>query len=67
MYVRVISELNICHKKNSIHYPGEQFLVQFWRQQEKQIHIHYPAESSIVCWHDIEVNEDHNLLYLHLG
>ena len=31
MYVQVISEL----KKNSIHYTTEQFLAQFWMQQEK--------------------------------
>ena len=36
MYVQVIWEFNIGHKKkNNIHYPVEQFLVQFWRQQEK--------------------------------
>ena len=35
MNVQVISEFNIGHKKNSIHYPVEQFLVRFWRQQEK--------------------------------
>ena len=38
MYVQVISEFNIGHKKNSIHYPVEHFLVQFWRQQEKKTH-----------------------------
>ena len=35
MYVQIIWEFNIGHKKNSIHYPVEQSLVQFWRQQEK--------------------------------
>ena len=29
MYVQLISEYNIGLKKNSIHYPVEQFLVQF--------------------------------------
>ena len=29
IYVQVISEFNIGHKKNSIHYPVEHFLVQF--------------------------------------
>ena len=67
MNVQVISEFNIGHKKNSIYHSLEQFLVQLWRQQEKQTHGHYPAVSYIVCWHDIEMNEDHNLLYLHLG
>ena len=64
MYVQVIWEFHIGHKKNSIHYPVVQFLVQFWKQQEKQTHGHYSAISSIVWWHDIEMNEDHNLLYL---
>ena len=36
--MQVISEFNIGHKKNSIHYPVEHFLVQFWRQQEKKTH-----------------------------
>ena len=36
--MQVISEFNIGHKKNSIHYPVKQFLVQFWRQQEKKTH-----------------------------
>ena len=35
MYTKVISKFNIGHKKNSIHYAVEQFLMQFWRQQEK--------------------------------
>ena len=35
MYVQVIWDFDIGHKKNSIHYPIGQFLVQFWRQQEK--------------------------------
>ena len=35
MYVQVISKFNIGHKKNSIYFPVEQFLVPFWRQQEK--------------------------------
>ena len=38
VYVQVISEFSIGHKKNSIHYPVKQFLVQFWRQQEKKTH-----------------------------
>ena len=67
MYVQLISEFNIGLKKNSIHYPVEQFLVQFWMQQNKQTHGHYPAISSMVCWHYIEMNEDHNFLYLHVG
>lgn len=35
MYVQLISEYNIGLKKNSIHYPVEQFLVQFLMQQNK--------------------------------
>ena len=35
MYVQIFWELNIGHKKNSVHYPVEQSLVQFRRQQEK--------------------------------
>ena len=35
MYVQLISEFNIGLKKNRIHYPVEQFLVQFWMQQNK--------------------------------
>ena len=66
MYVQVIWEFHTGHKKNSIYYPVVQFLVQFWKQQEKQTHGHYPAISFIVCWHDIEMNEDHNLLDLHV-
>ena len=66
MYVQVIWEFHIGHKKNSIYYPVVQFLVQFWKQQEKQTHGHYSAISSIVCCHDIEMNEDHNLLDLHV-
>ena len=66
MYVQVISEYNIGHKKNSIHHPVEQFLGRFGGSKRSR-HGHYPATSSIVCWHDIEMNEDHSLLYLHVG
>ena len=54
--------INIGHKKNSTHFPDGQFVVHFWRQQEKWTHGHYPAISSTVCWHDIEKNEDHNFI-----
>ena len=52
MYLQMIWEFNIGHKKNSSYYPVEQSLVQL------------RTICSIVCWHDIEMNEDHNLLYL---
>ena len=34
MYVQVVSEFNIGHKKNSIHHSWT-FLVQLWGQQKK--------------------------------